>query len=70
MCVCVCVCVFGVGFSYWMDGEPNDDYGYEDCVATYPTVNPLKSWNDVPCRHPLKWICAKGPQPVAASLES
>ncbi|XP_031426931.1 C-type lectin domain family 4 member G-like isoform X2 [Clupea harengus] len=55
---------------YWMDGEPNDDYGYEDCVATYPTVNPLKSWNDVPCRHPLKWICAKGPQPVTASLDS
>ncbi|XP_031426937.1 C-type lectin domain family 4 member G-like [Clupea harengus] len=55
---------------YWMDGEPNDDYGYEDCVATYPAVNPLKSWNDVPCRHPLKWICAKGPQPVTASLDS
>lgn len=44
---------------YWMDGEPNDDKGNEDCAATYPTVNPLKSWNDAPCRHPLKWICEK-----------
>ncbi|XP_066504515.1 CD209 antigen-like protein D [Hoplias malabaricus] len=44
---------------YWMDGEPNDDLGYEDCAAVYPTNNPLKSWNDVPCSHPLKWICEK-----------
>lgn len=48
-----------LGTGYWMDGEPNDDYGYEDCTATYPTVNILKSWNDAPCRHPLKWICEK-----------
>ncbi|XP_041957301.1 C-type lectin domain family 4 member G-like isoform X1 [Alosa sapidissima] len=48
-----------LGTGYWMDGEPNDDYGHEDCAATYPTVNILKSWNDAPCRHPLKWICEK-----------
>ncbi|XP_062398280.1 CD209 antigen-like protein C isoform X2 [Sardina pilchardus] len=48
-----------LGTGYWMDGEPNDDYGYEDCTASYPTVNILKSWNDAPCRHPLKWICEK-----------
>ncbi|XP_036448857.1 C-type lectin domain family 4 member E-like [Colossoma macropomum] len=43
----------------WMDGEPNDEYGIEDCAAVYPTNNPMKSWNDVPCAHPLKWICEK-----------
>ncbi|XP_072546303.1 uncharacterized protein [Salminus brasiliensis] len=44
---------------YWMDGEPNDDMGIEDCAAVYPTNYPMKSWNDVPCSHPLKWICEK-----------
>ncbi|KAI4892284.1 hypothetical protein NFI96_012002 [Prochilodus magdalenae] len=44
---------------YWMEGEPNDDLGIEDCAAVYPTTNPMKSWNDVPCAHPLKWICEK-----------
>ncbi|XP_007257419.2 hepatic lectin [Astyanax mexicanus] len=44
---------------YWMDGEPNDDMGIEDCAAVYPTINPMQSWNDVPCSHPLKWICEK-----------
>ncbi|KAI5102545.1 CD209 antigen [Silurus meridionalis] len=44
---------------YWMDGEPNDDLGIEDCAAVYPTNNPMKSWNDAPCSHPLKWICEK-----------
>ncbi|XP_041957302.1 C-type lectin domain family 4 member G-like isoform X2 [Alosa sapidissima] len=45
---------------YWRDGEPNDyDLFAEDCVATYPTDDTLKSWNDVPCIHPLGWICEK-----------
>ncbi|XP_026789529.3 asialoglycoprotein receptor 1 [Pangasianodon hypophthalmus] len=44
---------------YWMDGEPNDDIGIEDCAAVYPTNNPMKAWNDAPCSHPLKWICEK-----------
>ncbi|KAG7328484.1 hypothetical protein KOW79_008428 [Hemibagrus wyckioides] len=44
---------------YWMDGEPNDDKSIEDCAAVYPSDNPLKAWNDVPCSHPLKWICEK-----------
>ncbi|XP_030625584.1 C-type lectin domain family 4 member E isoform X2 [Chanos chanos] len=45
--------------SYWMPGEPNDDLGIEDCAAIYPAGNLRKSWNDVPCSHPLKWICEK-----------
>ncbi|KAK3563777.1 hypothetical protein QTP86_034498, partial [Hemibagrus guttatus] len=46
-------------YSYWMDGEPNDDKSIEDCAAVYPSDNPMKAWNDVPCSHPLKWICEK-----------
>lgn len=42
-----------------MEGEPNDDMGIEDCAAVYPTSDPMKAWNDVPCSHPLKWICEK-----------
>nr|XP_057946097.1 CD209 antigen-like [Doryrhamphus excisus] len=41
---------------YWNDGEPNN-YGNEDCAATYPRDNPFKGWNDAPCNHNLKWIC-------------
>ncbi|XP_034164115.1 C-type lectin domain family 10 member A-like isoform X2 [Pangasianodon hypophthalmus] len=44
---------------YWMDGEPNDERGIEDCAAVYSTNNPMKAWNDAPCSHPLKWICEK-----------
>ncbi|XP_046876793.1 C-type lectin domain family 4 member G-like [Hypomesus transpacificus] len=44
---------------YWEDGEPNDYYQLEDCVAIYPRSNFSKNWNDAPCTHPLKWICEK-----------
>ncbi|XP_076125930.1 CD209 antigen-like protein C [Alosa pseudoharengus] len=45
---------------YWRDGEPNDyNLFAEDCAATYPTDDTLKSWNDAPCSHPLGWICEK-----------
>lgn len=46
-------------YRYWNHGEPNDQYSVEDCAAVYPFNNPLKSWNDAPCSHPLKWICEK-----------
>ncbi|XP_062342207.1 C-type lectin domain family 10 member A-like [Osmerus eperlanus] len=46
---------------FWMDGEPNDADGAEDCAATYPTRNPQKAWNDIPCSHRLKWICEMAP---------
>lgn len=42
---------------FWSDGEPNDQYSAEDCAATYPKENPLKTWNDAPCGYILKWIC-------------
>lgn len=42
---------------FWADGEPNDQYSAEDCAATYPKENPLKTWNDAPCDYILKWIC-------------
>ncbi|KAG7466405.1 hypothetical protein MATL_G00164480 [Megalops atlanticus] len=44
---------------YWFDGEPNDYHEAEDCAATYPKENPLKTWNDAPCGYKLKWICEK-----------
>ncbi|KAJ8290466.1 hypothetical protein GJAV_G00013210 [Gymnothorax javanicus] len=42
---------------FWFDGEPNDQYSGEDCGATYPKQDPLKTWNDAPCDFELKWIC-------------
>ncbi|KAK2843593.1 hypothetical protein Q7C36_011808 [Tachysurus vachellii] len=42
---------------YWMDGEPNDDKALEDCAVVYSTTNPMKTWNDLPCSLPQKWIC-------------
>ncbi|KAI1895516.1 hypothetical protein AGOR_G00107060 [Albula goreensis] len=44
---------------FWLDGEPNDQYSTEDCAATYPKDNLLKTWNDAPCGYNLKWICEK-----------
>ncbi|CAL8295452.1 unnamed protein product [Arctogadus glacialis] len=44
--------------SFWHNGEPNDQGSSgEDCAGIYPGVNPFSAWNDVPCTHPLKWIC-------------
>ncbi|XP_039664612.1 CD209 antigen-like protein C isoform X2 [Perca fluviatilis] len=41
--------------SYWVSGEPNDEYG-EDCgeISHFHSEN---SWNDVSCSFPLNWIC-------------
>ncbi|XP_039665095.1 CD209 antigen-like protein C [Perca fluviatilis] len=41
--------------SYWVSGEPNDEYG-EDCVEIryFDSEN---NWNDVSCSIPLNWIC-------------
>lgn len=53
---------------FWMNGEPNDADGGEDCAATYPTRNPSQSWNDVPCSHPLRWICEMAQQNTKVSM--
>ncbi|KAL0961623.1 hypothetical protein UPYG_G00354000 [Umbra pygmaea] len=46
--------------TYWMDGEPNDYDDKEKCVEVIPTaLNPLKSWNDVPCGKELVAVCEK-----------
>ncbi|XP_029317239.1 CD209 antigen-like [Cottoperca gobio] len=46
---------------YWINGEPNNE-GNEDCVASYPKMNPFKTWNDVPCNIVLKWLCQMTPR--------
>lgn len=45
-------------FRYWDDGEPNSAVDNEDC-AELKHFDPEKSWNDVPCKLQLFWICEK-----------
>ncbi|XP_028995999.1 CD209 antigen-like protein E isoform X2 [Betta splendens] len=43
---------------YWMDGEPNNYGGGEDCgVIIYSRSNPWKTRYDGHCHTPLHWIC-------------
>uniref|UniRef100_A0A672HW15 C-type lectin domain-containing protein n=1 Tax=Salarias fasciatus TaxID=181472 RepID=A0A672HW15_SALFA len=44
--------------SYWYSGEPNDEWGEEDCAEiNYKDVE--NSWNDMPCDRQIHWICEK-----------
>ncbi|XP_060037372.1 C-type lectin domain family 4 member G-like isoform X1 [Erinaceus europaeus] len=45
-------------FSYWNQGEPNDEKGVEDCVLMLST----NLWNDAPCDKSYSWICEKKPK--------
>ncbi|XP_034628447.1 C-type lectin domain family 4 member K [Trachemys scripta elegans] len=40
---------------FWMQNEPNNAYGGEDCVHTEPRYQNL--WNDNKCIRPFRWIC-------------
>ncbi|XP_066508702.1 macrophage mannose receptor 1-like [Hoplias malabaricus] len=42
---------------FWINGEPNDYNGEEDCAVFSETADPLKTWNDIPCSYTAKWIC-------------
>ena len=43
-------------FSNWYPGEPNNDYGNEDCINMY--MSRFKgTWNDKPCDYKLPFIC-------------
>ncbi|XP_056621888.1 CD209 antigen-like protein C isoform X2 [Triplophysa dalaica] len=42
---------------FWVQGEPNDDRGKEDCVELNPKKPNEKNWNDIPCSEKRKWIC-------------
>ncbi|XP_051757226.1 C-type mannose receptor 2-like [Ctenopharyngodon idella] len=42
-------------FRYWYTGEPNNDGGYENCVAIYP--NTQGQWIDVSCNNQYPFVC-------------
>ncbi|XP_067260262.1 uncharacterized protein [Chanodichthys erythropterus] len=46
---------------FWMEGEPNDANGKEDCVEMKSscTSSELKNWNDLPCSEKRKVVCEK-----------
>ncbi|KAK0153751.1 C-type lectin domain family 4 member E [Merluccius polli] len=60
--------------SFWIPGEPNDNRGAEDCVATQERGDPMimamkragpwrtdldRGWNDERCAALFRWICEK-----------
>ncbi|KAL1023620.1 hypothetical protein UPYG_G00043630 [Umbra pygmaea] len=45
--------------TYWMEGEPDNKGGSEECVEVIPTVDPLRSWNDASCGTKLFTVCEK-----------
>ncbi|XP_048853213.1 C-type lectin domain family 4 member E-like [Brienomyrus brachyistius] len=45
--------------SYWMNGEPNDEGGNEDCVEIINFSGTIANWNDRPCYYEEKWICER-----------
>ncbi|XP_048051404.1 C-type lectin domain family 4 member E-like isoform X2 [Megalobrama amblycephala] len=46
---------------FWMEGEPNDEHGKEDCVEMISSCSSsnLKNWNDLSCSEKRKGICEK-----------
>ena len=41
-------------FTFWRPGEPNDQWGNEDCVHI---VHDFYAWNDLECSQKLGFIC-------------
>nr|XP_060616914.1 hepatic lectin-like [Anolis sagrei ordinatus] len=46
------------GFTYWGEGEPNDNSDGEDCAHLWMNGQ----WNDVYCTYPCNYICEKPAQ--------
>uniref|UniRef100_A0A671Q602 C-type lectin domain-containing protein n=1 Tax=Sinocyclocheilus anshuiensis TaxID=1608454 RepID=A0A671Q602_9TELE len=44
---------------FWLEGEPNNLDGTEDCVELNPENPILNNWNDLPCSGTINWICEK-----------
>ncbi|XP_055060106.2 uncharacterized protein [Misgurnus anguillicaudatus] len=44
---------------FWVENEPNNYFGREDCVELNPSKPVLNNWNDLPCTNTRKWICEK-----------
>lgn len=53
-----CRCGSGVPMTYtwWNDGEPNNDGGIENC-ASYTIPNVGQGMNDAPCAAQLAYVC-------------
>lgn len=46
-----------LNFRYWMEGEPNDQSGSEDCVEIIDSVDPMGNWNDYSCNTEKYFVC-------------
>ncbi|RXN35699.1 CD209 antigen-like protein [Labeo rohita] len=44
---------------FWLEGEPNDLNGTEDCNELNPANPVLNNWNDLPCSFTIQGICEK-----------
>ena len=42
-------------YTNWLDGEPNNYKGNEDCVGYWTA---LKGWNDNSCYETMNFVCA------------
>ncbi|KAI7811270.1 CD209 antigen-like protein E [Triplophysa rosa] len=48
-----------VNKGFWLQGEPNNMGGDEDCVEMQPSLPPENNWNDHPCSVQKRLICEK-----------
>uniref|UniRef100_A0A8C1VVN4 C-type lectin domain-containing protein n=1 Tax=Cyprinus carpio TaxID=7962 RepID=A0A8C1VVN4_CYPCA len=47
-----------VNQEFWLEEEPNNAGGNEDCIELMPSET-IKNWNDLPCSENRKGICEK-----------
>ncbi|XP_037394240.1 C-type lectin domain family 4 member E-like [Pygocentrus nattereri] len=44
---------------YWMQDQPNNSNGNQNCVSVQTEAHPLNSWNDFQCIYKKHWVCEK-----------